>query len=91
MRGIDRAGQRRPHWGSTVEKGVIQQRVRACMAGFMLLCEIRARQRIRREIIFPARGGRGFVLIARPRQVSPLYGSQSVSRPRRCAKALGLH
>ena len=36
------------------------------MAGFMLLCEIRARQRIRREIIFPARGGRGFVLIARP-------------------------
>ena len=29
------------------------------MAGFMLLCEIRARQRIRREIIFPARGEEG--------------------------------
>ena len=41
----------------------IGTRGRACMAGFMLLCEIRARQRIRRETILPAWWKRGFVLV----------------------------
>ena len=47
------------------------------MAGFMLLCEIRARQRIRLETILPARG-KGFVMAAR---AGVKYGRSALSGP----------
>ena len=43
--------------------GTIGTKRHACIAGFMLLCEIRARQRIRLETILPVQG-KGFVMAA---------------------------
>ena len=62
----------------------IGSRVRACMAGFMLLCEIRARQRIRRETILPACGERegSSCGIARPSDSAALRLTVGVYRPR---------